>query len=177
MKVLVVGGGGREHSLVWKLNQSPRVTKVYCAPGNAGIAREAEVVPIQVTDIEALVDFARGEEIGLTCVGPELLTGSMRLKAGTATKILLNILSTMAMVGLGKVFSNWMVDLNPSNTKLRDRACRVVQAITGCARSEAEDALRAKRWVVREALRKLGGLGERKRHRPIKGERSRSVRR
>ena len=72
MKVLVVGGGGREHSLVWKLNQSSRVTKVYCAPGNAGIAREAEVVPIDVTDIKALVDFAAREGIGLTCVGPEL---------------------------------------------------------------------------------------------------------
>ncbi len=72
MKVLVVGGGGREHTLVWKLNQSPRVTKVYCAPGNAGIAREADVVPIDVTDIRALVDFAVSEGIGLTCVGPEL---------------------------------------------------------------------------------------------------------
>jgi len=72
MKVLVVGGGGREHTLVWKLNQSPRVTKVYCAPGNAGIAREAEVVPINVTDIKALVDFAVSEGIGLTCAGPEL---------------------------------------------------------------------------------------------------------
>ncbi|UCF89457.1 MAG: phosphoribosylamine--glycine ligase [bacterium] len=72
MKVLVVGGGGREHSLVWKLNQSPRVTKVYCAPGNAGIAREAEVVPIDVTDIKALVDLALDEGIDLTCVGPEL---------------------------------------------------------------------------------------------------------
>lgn len=72
MKVLVVGGGGREHSLVWKLNQSPKVSQVYCVPGNAGIAREAEVVPIDVTDIKALVDFAVGEGIGLTCVGPEL---------------------------------------------------------------------------------------------------------
>ena len=72
MKVLVVGGGGREHSLVWKLNQSPRVAQVYCAPGNAGIAREATVVPIDVTDIEGLVKFAVEEGIDLTCVGPEL---------------------------------------------------------------------------------------------------------
>ena len=72
MKVLVVGGGGREHTLVWKLNQSPKVTRVYCAPGNAGIAREAQIVPINVTDITALVDFAVDEGIGLTCVGPEL---------------------------------------------------------------------------------------------------------
>jgi phosphoribosylamine--glycine ligase len=72
MKVLVVGGGGREHTMVWKLNQSPRVSQVYCAPGNAGIAREAEVVPIDATDIKALVNFAKSEGIGLTCVGPEL---------------------------------------------------------------------------------------------------------
>lgn len=72
MKVLVVGGGGREHSLVWKLNQSPRVKKIFCAPGNAGIAREAEVAAIDVTDVPALVQFALKEEIGLTCVGPEL---------------------------------------------------------------------------------------------------------
>ena len=72
MKVLVVGGGGREHSLVWKLNQSPRVQKIFCAPGNAGIAREAEVAAIDVTDVPALVQFALKEEIGLTCVGPEL---------------------------------------------------------------------------------------------------------
>jgi len=72
MKVLVVGGGGREHSIVWKLTQSPRVTRVYCAPGNAGIAREARTVPIDATDIEALVEFAVKEGIDLTCVGPEL---------------------------------------------------------------------------------------------------------
>ncbi len=72
MKVLVVGGGGREHSLVWKLNQSPRVSRVYCAPGNAGISREAQVVPIDVVDIKALVDFAVSNGIDLTCVGPEL---------------------------------------------------------------------------------------------------------
>jgi len=72
MKVLVVGGGGREHSLVWKLSQSPRVDKVFCAPGNAGIAREAKTVPLDVTDIPGLVRFASGEGIGLTCVGPEL---------------------------------------------------------------------------------------------------------
>ena len=72
MKVLVVGGGGREHSLVWKLNQSPKVTRVYCAPGNAGIAKEAQIVPVDVTDVAALVDFAVKEGIGLTCVGPEL---------------------------------------------------------------------------------------------------------
>jgi phosphoribosylamine--glycine ligase len=72
MKVLVVGGGGREHTLVWKFNQSPRVEKVFCAPGNAGTALEGTNVPIDVEDIPALVDFAKKEGIGLTAVGPEM---------------------------------------------------------------------------------------------------------
>ncbi|HZK25602.1 MAG TPA: phosphoribosylamine--glycine ligase [Oscillospiraceae bacterium] len=72
MRVLVVGGGGREHVLVWKLLQSPHVQKVYCAPGNAGIAEIAECIPISTDNIAALVDFALEQEIELTVVGPEL---------------------------------------------------------------------------------------------------------
>lgn len=71
MRILVVGGGGREHALVWKLAQSPRVDEIYCAPGNAGISREATCVPIGAEDIPALVDFAVEETIGLVVVGPE----------------------------------------------------------------------------------------------------------
>lgn len=72
MKVLVVGSGGREHALVWKIHQSPQVSKIYCAPGNAGIKRMAECVDISVTDVDALVSFAKKEKIDLTVVGPEL---------------------------------------------------------------------------------------------------------
>ncbi len=71
MKILVIGGGGREHALVWKIAQSPRVRKIYCAPGNAGIAETAECIPIQPTNIQSLAAFAKREEIGLTVVGPE----------------------------------------------------------------------------------------------------------
>ncbi|MGI6142897.1 MAG: phosphoribosylamine--glycine ligase [bacterium] len=71
MKVMVVGGGGREHALVWKLSISPRVKKIFCAPGNAGTAKLAENVPIKAEDIEALAAFAQGERIDLTVVGPE----------------------------------------------------------------------------------------------------------
>jgi phosphoribosylamine--glycine ligase len=71
MKVLVVGGGGREHALVWKIGQSPKVSKVYCAPGNAGISRQAEVVPIRANDLDGLLDFALREKIDLSVVGPE----------------------------------------------------------------------------------------------------------
>ena len=71
MKVLVVGSGGREHALVWKIEQSPQVDKVYCAPGNAGIARLAECVDIEDTEIARLRNFALEKDIDLTVVGPE----------------------------------------------------------------------------------------------------------
>lgn len=71
MKILVVGSGGREHALVWKINQSPKAEKVFCAPGNAGISRIADCVDIAVTDIEKLLEFAKTEKIDLTVVGPE----------------------------------------------------------------------------------------------------------
>ena len=71
MKVLVIGSGGREHALVWKLRQSPRVTAVFCAPGNAGIAQLARCVPIEITEQEKLLAFALEEGIGLTVVGPD----------------------------------------------------------------------------------------------------------
>jgi phosphoribosylamine---glycine ligase len=71
MKVLVIGKGGREHALVWKLAQSPRVTKVFCAPGNAGTALDGVNVPIDVNDFDYLIRFAKTENIGLTVVGPE----------------------------------------------------------------------------------------------------------
>jgi phosphoribosylamine--glycine ligase len=71
MKVLVIGSGGREHALAWKLASSPRVSEVFCAPGNAGTAAFAKNVPISAGDITALVDFASKEGIGLTVVGPD----------------------------------------------------------------------------------------------------------
>lgn len=71
MKVLVIGGGGREHALVWKIAQSPKVKQIFCAPGNAGIADQATCVPIKADEIEKLIDFVKKEKIDLTVVGPE----------------------------------------------------------------------------------------------------------
>ncbi len=71
MKVLVVGGGGREHTIVWKLSQSPKVDKIYCAPGNAGIAALAECVAIKATDIDAMVNFAVENKIDMVMVAPD----------------------------------------------------------------------------------------------------------
>src|SRR5438445_4077046 len=72
MKVLLIGSGGREHALVWKLRQSPRVSKVYCAPGNGGIADEAECLPADIKNLESLLAVAHQVQPDLTIVGPEL---------------------------------------------------------------------------------------------------------
>ncbi|MBO4477178.1 MAG: phosphoribosylamine--glycine ligase [Lachnospiraceae bacterium] len=71
MKVLIVGGGGREHAIAWKVAQSPRVTKLYCAPGNAGIAKIATCVPIGVMEFDKMVAFAKEEKIDFVIVGPD----------------------------------------------------------------------------------------------------------
>jgi N-acetylmuramic acid 6-phosphate etherase len=84
--------------------------------------------------------------------GPELVTGSTRLKAGTATKVALNILSTCAMVRLGKVRGNLMIDVQATNAKLRDRAMRLVGELRGCTREEARTRLEEAGWSVRAAL-------------------------
>src|SRR5580692_6759575 len=72
MKILVVGGGGREHALVWKLGQSPRVEKVWCVPGNGGISAEAECIAADSGDVPKLVALANELKPDLTIVGPEL---------------------------------------------------------------------------------------------------------
>ncbi len=72
LKILVVGGGGREHALVWKLSQSPWAEKIYCAPGNGGICQIAQCVAIEADDIDGLLRFAKGEKIDFTVVGPEV---------------------------------------------------------------------------------------------------------
>ncbi|QRN85440.1 phosphoribosylamine--glycine ligase [Clostridia bacterium] len=89
MKILVIGSGAREHALVWKLNSSKQVEEVFCAPGNAGIAREASCVDIGVEDIDGLLSFAKEQEIDLTVVGPEapLMLGITEKFQGEGLKI------------------------------------------------------------------------------------------
>ncbi len=95
-------------------------------------------------------------------LGPEVLTGSTRLKAGTATKLLLNMFTTLAMVRLGKVMSNLMVDMNPANVKLRDRAVRMVQALAGADYPTAHQALKGNGWAVKLAVQRLRRAGQSK---------------
>jgi N-acetylmuramic acid 6-phosphate etherase len=99
----------------------------------AAISREAEL-PIEVL------------------VGPEVLAGSTRLKAGTAQKLVLNMISTIAMVRIGKTWGNLMVDLRATNAKLRERAVRIVQMVTDADRATAEAALRRVDWEVKPAV-------------------------
>jgi N-acetylmuramic acid 6-phosphate etherase len=85
-------------------------------------------------------------------VGPEIVTGSTRLKAGTATKIALNIISTGAMVALGKIRGNLMIDLHTTSTKLRDRAVRVVAELTQSDYDSASKKLEASGWNLRDII-------------------------
>jgi len=89
MNVLVIGGGGREHALCWKIKESPKVKRIYCAPGNAGIAGIAECVDIKVDDVELLLQFAQRKQIDLTIVGPEasLVAGIVDLFESKGLKI------------------------------------------------------------------------------------------
>jgi len=89
LRILVIGGGGREHALVWKLAQSPRVTKIYCAPGNPGIGKLAECVPVPVSDLQGLCQLAIDKKIDLTVVGPEgpLTEGIVDLFTANGLKI------------------------------------------------------------------------------------------
>jgi N-acetylmuramic acid 6-phosphate etherase len=88
-------------------------------------------------------------------IGPEIVTGSTRLKAGTATKLILNAFTTLAMVRMGKVMSNLMVDVKPANRKLRDRAVRIVQELTNADYTAAQVALEKSGWVVKAAVARL----------------------
>jgi N-acetylmuramic acid 6-phosphate etherase len=88
-------------------------------------------------------------------LGPEVLTGSTRLKSGTATKLILNMVTTLAMTRAGKVISNLMVDVNPSNVKLRDRAVRIISELTNATSEQAREALARSGWVVKKAYQML----------------------
>lgn len=88
-------------------------------------------------------------------LGPEVLTGSTRLKAGTATKLVLNMLTTLAMVQIGKVAGNLMVDLTPANAKLRERSVRILRELSGVDARTARQALGQSGWVIKKAAARL----------------------
>jgi N-acetylmuramic acid 6-phosphate etherase len=119
-----------------------------CNPTVAGIAESGRPrsTPAATENVDLVITLA---------VGPELLAGSTRLKAGTVTKVALNIISTGAMVALGKVRGNLMIDLHATSTKLRDRAVRVLAELAQCDYESARNLLEANGWNLRAALEKL----------------------
>jgi N-acetylmuramic acid 6-phosphate etherase len=126
---------------------SAKTVLLTCNPSVAGGADAGQArSPIAATVLDLVVTLA---------VGPEILTGSTRLKAGTATKVALNIISTGAMIALGKVRGNLMVDLHTTSTKLRDRAVRVVAELTQCDYSSAREKLEANGWNLRKIIREI----------------------
>jgi N-acetylmuramic acid 6-phosphate etherase len=121
-------------------------------------ATRAVVAGVSPAEYEAASDAPGNVIVDLVihlAVGPEVLTGSTRLKAGTATKVALNIISTGAMVALGKVRGNLMIDLHTSSGKLRDRAVRVVAQLAGCDYDSARNMLEANGWNLRGVVGKL----------------------
>ena len=117
--------------------------------------RGARTILICFNPFQKMPGQFRPEVVIAPEVGPEILTGSTRLKAGTATKMILNMLTTLAMVRIGKVAGNLMADLNPSNVKLRDRAVRIVSELCGVNGSTARTALERTGWRVKVARAKL----------------------
>ena len=133
MKILVVGGGGREHALAWKIRQSPQVTRLYAAPGNAGIAEIAACVPIGAEDVGALADFADEKAVDLTVVGPEA-----PLVAGLCDRF-----RERALLVLGPSASAARLEASKAFTK--DVLARAGAPTAGFGRFE--DAAEAKAWV------------------------------
>jgi N-acetylmuramic acid 6-phosphate etherase len=149
--VIGISASGRTRFVLGSLARAKQLSTktilLTCNPTVAGGADAGQPrSPIAATVLDLVITLA---------VGPEILTGSTRLKAGTATKVALNIISTGAMIALGKVRGNLMVDLHTTSTKLRDRAVRVVAELTQCDYSSAREKLEANGWNLR---RIIGGI-------------------
>ncbi len=114
--------------------------------------RELGCATIFLTCVQATANEPTVDLVIRPLVGPEVLTGSTRLKAGTATKLVLNTITTLAMVRLGKVYENLMVDLRASNTKLWDRGARIISTLTGLDRDDALHLLQRAEGQVKRAI-------------------------
>jgi len=119
--------------------------------GSEPDGRTASATPATTANVDLLINLK---------TGPEIVAGSTRLKAGTATKVALNIISTGAMVRLGRVRGNLMIDLQPTNKKLRERAIGLVAQLTGCDRESAHMRLARADWNLRAALQEPADRGD-----------------
>ena len=123
--------------------------------GAVKFAREIGAFTVALTCVPGSAITQAAELSIVPVVGPEVLTGSSRLKAGTAQKMVLNMISTATMVRLGYVSGNRMSNLQPKNIKLRERAVRIVMAETGVDEQTATSALEASKWIVKSAVRQI----------------------
>jgi N-acetylmuramic acid 6-phosphate etherase len=128
--------------------------------GAVSYARSLGAFTIGLTCVPGSPITKAAELVIVPVVGPEVVTGSSRLKAGTAQKMVLNMLSTATMVRLGYVTGNRMSHLKAGNTKLRERAVRIVMAETGMDQAAATKALEASGWVVRQAVESISGKSQ-----------------
>ena len=136
MKVLVIGSGGREHALVWKISQSPRVAKIYCAPGSAAISELAQLVAIGSEQIKELADFAANEKIDLTVVGPEL-------------PLTLGIVDLFESRGL-RIFGPNKIGAQLEGSKAFAKEILHQNNIPTAASSTFTDAMSAKQYITRQ---------------------------
>lgn len=133
MKVLVIGSGGREHALVWKLRQSPRVREILCAPGNGGIAESAECVPVKADDVEGLRNLARERGVDLTLVGPEL-------------PLTLGIVDAFEADGL-RIFGPTGDGARLEGSKAFAKELLVAEGVPTARAKEFTDAAEAREWI------------------------------
>ncbi len=146
--------GVNRNDVVFGIAASGRTPFVWGALAEAG-RRGAGTVLLCFNPTLKVPGGVRPKVMIMPDVGPEILTGSTRLKAGTATKLVLNMITTLSMVRLGKVLSNLMIDVKASNVKLRDRATRIVSELSGADYERARRALVACRWNIKKACRKI----------------------
>jgi len=135
------------------------VAVVISASGNPkyllGVLKQAEAINTKTIAITCNSDGKIAQEAGLVIcveVGPEVIAGSSRLKAGTAQKMVLNMLSTGAMIKIGKTYENFMIDLQATNEKLKDRAIKIVSQIAGVTSSDAISMLMKSSWEIKVAI-------------------------
>jgi N-acetylmuramic acid 6-phosphate etherase len=147
--------GVKEHDVVVGIAASGRTPFVWGALDEAR-ALGAKTILLTFNPFLEIPKKRRPDLVIAPNAGPELLTGSTRLKSGTATKLVLNMFTTLAMVQLGKVFENLMIDVKPSNIKLRDRAVRIVQELTSKDYDSSRAALEKSEWKIRLACARLG---------------------
>src|SRR5437899_6003777 len=144
MKILVIGSGGREHALTWKLRQSPQVERIFCAPGNSGTSEIAENVAIPATDLKGLLRFAKQNRVGLTVVGPDdpLAAGIVDLFAAEKLRAF-GPTKSAARIEASKIFAKELMRAQRVPTAEAKTFSDSGEALRDCARATFPGLLKA----------------------------------